>query len=130
MGEEIKKLKQEHERLIRESGIHRALFKELSAKAIDVQGEIIKLERDRKYKVLTKGSILRFKDEDDEVIQCRLVDINEKYCDLMVEVGNEYYPSYSIFGYKCRYVDTLIDLVCDDHMLELIEAINYDDIEE
>ena len=130
MDDKIKELKEEHERLIKESNNHRRLFKELAAKAIEVENRIIQIERDSKYKALTQGSILRFKDEDNEIIQCRLVCIGEKYCDLMVESGNEFYPAYSIMGYKCRYVDTLIDIMCKEHELELEKTINYDDIEE
>lgn len=129
MDDKIKELKEEHERLIKESNNHRILFKEFANKSITVANEIIQIERASKYKTLAQGSILRFKDEDGEIIQCRLVYVGEKYCDLMIERGNEFYPSYSIMGYKCRYVGTLIDTVCKDHELELDEAINYDDID-
>lgn len=130
MEEKIKELEKEYERLIKESDIHRMAYRELDAKAVAVQNEITQFERSGKYKTLSQGSVLRFKDEDDKIIQCRLIYINEKYYDLMVEIGNKYYSYCSTFGYKCRYVDTLIDHVCEDHELELVETISYDDIEE
>ena len=117
-------LKKEYERLIWDKRIYEDLVKDLSIRAASVQKEIAQLEGNTKYRDLPQGSVLRFKDTDNNIIQCRLIEVSNKHYDLLTEEGNNEYKSYSVFGYKCNFADNLIELVCEDNGLELIEVIN------
>lgn len=96
-------------------------YKELLDKADQIQSQIFKIKNGNTYESLKPGTKIEFKDIDGSVVVGRLLLNDNKYYDLLIEKGNEFYPSNSVLGYRCLYIDTLIDFLQSEQDLKIFK---------